>query len=134
MTVTCFFVLETQTDFDFFCIDLKFELGTGNISALEWPPKPSYASSGLAAAEELSLVRFGFLNMLNLSLPDGNCRFILREPFRGVRPKLQDLIFRYGDAGSDCCCGLASGDSRLPNWKDTIGILYIMYLLVKYKR
>jgi hypothetical protein len=96
----------------------------GNISTFEWPPKPSYASSGFAATEEFVLPWFGFLNMLNLLLVEGNCRFMLWEPFRGVRPKLHDLIFRYGDAGSDFCCALDAGDIRAPNCKeDTVSII-----------
>lgn len=129
MTVTCFFVLRVETDFNFLCVGLNFELGTGNSSNLEWPPKPSYVSSGLASTEELSFVWWAFLNMLNLLLPEDNFRFMLWEPFRGVRPKLHDLIFRYGDSGSDVSCALDPGDSSVPNCKEDSKIFHMIITL-----
>lgn len=128
VTGTFFFVLRIETDFNFLCTGLQFELGIGNSSTLEWPPKPSYASLGLAAIEDPGFVWWGFLNMLNLLLPEDNCRLILWEPFRAVRPKLQDLTFRCGDAGLDFCCAFDFGDSRVPTCKeDTMNIFHVMW-------
>jgi hypothetical protein len=64
-TVTLFFGLEVPLYFNFFCGGLNFGLGTGNLSTLEWPPKPSYDAAGLVATEEAFNVQDGLLNMLN---------------------------------------------------------------------
>ena len=120
--ITFFFGLAVPLYFNFFCDGFNFGLGTGNASILEWPPKPSYAASGFTATEEAILVWFGLLNMLNLLLAEGRLWVTLWEPFSGVRPKLHDLMFRYGDCGSDWPYALDSGDSRLPNCKENISI------------
>lgn len=54
-TITCFFVLEIEMGLNFLFVGLNLVLGMGNISTFEWPPKPSYASSGFAATEEFGL-------------------------------------------------------------------------------
>jgi len=63
--------LEVPPYFNFFCGDLKFGLGTGNASPLEWPPKPSCAALGFLATEEAINVQGGLLNVLNLLLAEG---------------------------------------------------------------